>query len=111
MRTNEARIHLVRVRTAQCRRRRLRLLTAVCTAASLLLVAGVGLRMPELMARASSGDVLHATGAASLIADHAALGYILMGLLSFLLGVCVTLILLRLRRRPARRRWEGDDEL
>ena len=111
MRTNEERIRLVRVRTEQCRRRRLRLLIAACAAAVLLLIAGVGLRMPDAMARASAGDAIHATGAASLIADHAALGYILMGLLSFLLGVCVTLLLYRLRRRPARRRWEDDDEL
>ena len=95
MRTNEERMHLACEGAAMRRQRRRRRRSLACMAAGLLLVAGVGLRMPELMARASSIDVLRATGAASLIADHAALGYILMGLLSFLLGVCVTLLLYR----------------
>ena len=40
------------------------------------------------------------------------LGYIVMGLLAFLLGVCVTVLLYRLRRRNERRsREEKEDEL
>ena len=115
MRTNEERIRLVHEQTAARKRRaaqvRRRALDAVCMAACLLLVAGFAALMPQLMSRGTEGGVIHASGAASLIGDNAALGYILMGLLAFLLGVCVTLILLRLRRRPARRRWEDDDEL
>ena len=116
MRTNEERIRLVHERTAQRRReraqRRRRALDAACMAACLLLVAGAGTLMPGLMARATGSSVAHASGAASLIGDHAALGYILMGLLAFLLGVCVTVFLYRLRRREERRRREEDgDEL
>ena len=70
-----------------------------------------GALMPELMAHVTEGGVTHASGAASLIGDHAALGYILMGLLAFLLGVCVTVCLYRLRRRDERRRREDSDEL
>ncbi|MEI3367100.1 MAG: hypothetical protein V8R59_16335 [Enterocloster sp.] len=47
----------------------------------------------------------------SLIGSHAALGYIVMGLLAFLLGVCVTVLLYRLRRRNERRSEEKEDEL
>ena len=46
-----------------------------------------------------------------MIGSHAALGYIVMGLLAFLLGVCVTVLLYRLRRRNERRsREEKEDE-
>ena len=34
-----------------------------------------------------------------------------MGLLSFFLGVCITVLLYRLRRRSERRREDKDDEL
>ena len=80
-------------------------------AACLLLVAGFAALMPQLMSRRAEGGVIHASGAASLIGDNAALGYILMGLLAFLLGVCVTVLLYRLRRRAERRRREDEDEL
>ena len=115
MRTNEERIHLVRQRTAARKRKRARrkrrALDAACMAACLLLVAGFAALMPQLMSRGAEGGVIHASGAASLIGDNAALGYILMGLLAFLLGVCVTVSLYRLRRRDERRRMEDSDEL
>ena len=115
MRTNEERIHLVRQRTAARKRKRARrkrrALDAACMAACLLLVAGVGARMPGRRARATGGRVAQVQGAASLIADHAALGYILIGLLAFLLGACVTALLYRLRRREERRKREDRNEL
>ena len=115
MRTNEERIHLVHEGTAARNRmrsqRKRRALNAACLAACLLLVAGCGMLMPDLTSHATEGAVTHASGAASLIGDHAALGYILMGLLAFLLGVCVTVLLYRLRRRAERRRREDEDEL
>lgn len=116
MRTNEERIRLVHERTLQRKRerarRKRRALDAACMASCLLLVAGAGAIMPGLMARTAGSSVAHASGAASLIGGHAALGYILMGLLAFLLGVCVTVCLYRLRRRDERRRREeGSDEL
>lgn len=38
-------------------------------------------------------------------------GYLLMGAVCFLLGVCVTLLLLRLRSGAKRRHRDDDDEL
>ena len=115
MRTNKERIQLIHERTAQRKRKRAQLrqrLNAACMASCLLAVAVTGALMPELMARAAAGGVVHVSGAASLIGSHAALGYILMGLMAFLLGVCVTVCLYRLRRRDERRRREeGSDEL
>lgn len=114
MRTNRERARLVHERTAALRRemraRRRRRLNAVCMAACLLLVTGIGALMPMLMENVSSG-VSHASGTASLIAENGALGCILVGLFAFLLGVCVTVLLYRLRGADERRRQdEPDDE-
>lgn len=111
MRTNRERARLVHERTAALRRemraRRRRRLNAVCMAACLLLVTGIGALMPMLM----ENVVSHASGTASLIAENGALGCILVGLFAFLLGVCVTVLLYRLRGADERRRQdEPDDE-
>ncbi len=115
MRTNKERARLVHERTAALRRemraRRRRRLNAVCMAACLLLVTGIGALMPMLMENVSSGGVSHASGTASLIAENGALGCILVGLFAFLLGVCVTVLLYRLRGADeCRRQDEPDDE-
>lgn len=116
MRTNEERARLIHKRTAEIKRenkkKKQRRLDAVCMAACLLLVVGIGSLMPGWMEGVVAGGVSHASGTASLIGSSAALGYILMGLLAFLLGVCVTVLLYRLRRRNEHRHQEDrDDEL
>lgn len=116
MRTNEERIGLVRKRTAELKQKKQqkkrRVLNAVCVAACMIFIVGIGALMPTLMSGVAEGGVIHTLGVASLIAENAALGYILMGLLAFFLGVCVTVLLYRLRRRNERRHKEaGDDEL
>lgn len=114
MRTNEERIRLIRKRTAELkreqRRRKQRVWDGVCVAACLLLIVGLGLWMPEQLA--SSGQQTHSPmGVASLVSGHGALGYILMGLLSFLLGVCVTVLLYRMRNGTKPEDEEREDEL
>lgn len=116
MRTNEERAGLVHKRAAEIKRERQkkkqRALDMSCIAACLILVIGLGLFMPELAAGIPSGEVHHAFGAASLVGSHAALGYILMGLMAFLLGVFVTVLLYRLHRRNERKQQENsNDEL
>ena len=116
MRTNEERAGLIQKRTAEIKRERQkknqRALDTICIAACLILVVGVGSFMPGLAAGIPGGEVHHASGAASLVGSHAALGYILMGFMAFLLGVCVTMLLYRLHRRNERKQRENwDDEL
>ena len=87
MRTTEERTHLIRKRTAELKRgqqrRKQRVWDCVCVAACLLLVVGLGVWMPEWL----SSPVSHSpAGTASLIGSHGALGYIVMGLLCFLLA-------------------------
>ena len=113
MRTNEERAGLIQKRTAEIKRERQkkkqRALDTVCIAACLILVVGIGSFMPGLVVGIPGGEVHHASGAASLVGSHAALGYILMGLMAFLLGVCATVLLYRLHRRNEREQQENSD--
>lgn len=116
MRTNEERAGLVHKRAAEIKRERQkkkqRALDMSFIAACLILVVGIGSFMPGLAAGIPGGEVHHASGAASLVGSHAALGYILMGLMAFLLGVFVTVLLYRQRRRNERKQQENsNDEL
>ena len=113
MRTNEERTRLIHKRTAEIKRENQKKkqhgLDAVCMAACLLLVVGIGALMPGLMAGIADGGVSHTSGAASLVGSHGALGYILMGIMAFLLGVCVTVLLYRQHRRNEREQQENSD--
>ena len=116
MRTNEERAGLIQKRTAEIKRerqkRKQRTLDMICIAACLLLIIGIGSFLPDWVVGIPGGEVHHASGAASLVGSHAALGYILMGLMAFLLGVFVTVLLYRLHRRNKRKQQENlDDEL
>ena len=116
MRTNEERAGLIHKRTVELqkeqKKRKQRASDTICIAACLILIVGIGSFMPGLTAGIPGGEVHHASGAASLVGSHAALGYILMGLMAFLLGVCVTMLLYRLHRRNERKQRENsNDEL
>lgn len=116
MRTNEERAGLIHKRTAEIKRERQkkkqRALDMICIAVCLILVVGIGSFMPGWTAGVSGGEVHHTSGAASLVGSHAALGYILMGIMAFLLGVFVTVLLYRLHRSNERKKRENsDDEL
>ena len=116
MRTDEERTRLIQKRSAEIKRerqkRKQRALDLICIAACLLLIVGIGSFLPDWVVGIPGGEVHHASGAASLVGSHAALGYILMGLMAFLLGVCVTVLLYRLHRRNERKQRENsDDEL
>ena len=116
MRTNEERAGLIHKRRLEIKRERQkkkqRALDMICIAACLILVVGICAFMPELTVGISGGEVQHASGAASLVGSHAALGYILIRLMDLLLGVCVTVLLHRLHRRNERKQQEnGNDEL
>lgn len=102
MKTDAERMALIRQRTAQLQRqaraRQMLLIDAGCMAACLVLVVCLGLAMPGW---AGTSVALHVspTGTAGMLSERGADGYILVGVLSFLLGSCVTILLYRLRRR------------
>lgn len=111
MKTDAERMALIRQRTAQLQRqaraRQMLLIDAGCMAACLVLVVCLGLAMPGW---AGTSVALHVSPA-GMLSERGADGYILVGVLSFLLGSCVTILLYRLRRSSEKKHTRDDDEL
>ena len=101
MRSHEERITETKRRIAkieQEKRRRDTITMASAVAACLALLIGASLAMPGIAASIQTGDYSGFETAASIFHGGAALGYIVIGLLAFLLGVCVTVLCFRLRQ-------------
>ena len=115
MRTNEERTALVRRRTREIReeqlrkkqKRRMAVLGGVSLAACLTILTVVGTAMPQILSGFGQASVSHTSGTASLLAGSEALGYVMMAIFAFLLGVCVTLLLHVIHRRQQRQRQEA----
>lgn len=102
MRSHEERVAEAKRRIAKIERaKRLRRNTftmASAVAACLALLIGASLAMPGIAANIQTGNYSGFETAASMYGGGAALGYIVIGLLAFLLGVCVTVLCFRLRQ-------------
>lgn len=102
MRSHEERVAEAKRRIAKMEReKRLRRNTVTmvsAVAACLALLIGASLAMPGIAASIQTGDYAGFETAASMYGGGAALGYIVIGLLAFLLGVCVTVLCFRLRQ-------------
>ena len=85
-----------RQREKRLRRDKITMISAA--AACLALLIGASLAMPGIAANIQTGDYSGFETAASIFHGGAALGYIVIGLLAFLLGVCVTVLCFRLRQ-------------
>ena len=110
MRSYEERVAETKRRIAKIerekRRRRNTVTMASAVAACLALLIGASLAMPGIAASIQTGDYSGFETAASIFHGGAALGYIVIGLLAFLLGVCVTVLCFRLRQMS---REDGQD--
>ena len=102
MRSHEERVAETKRRIAKIERekrlRRNTITMASAVAACLALLIGASLAMPGIATRIQAGDYSGFETAASIFHGGAALGYIVIGLLAFLLGVCVTVLCFRLRQ-------------
>ena len=102
MRSHEERVAEAKRRIAAREReqklRRGRMIGLAAAAACLALIVGVSLVMPGLAAQTQPDDYSGFETAASIFHGSAALGYIVIGLLAFLLGVCVTVLCFRIRQ-------------
>ena len=102
MRSHEERVAETKRRIAKIeqekRRRRNTVTMASAVAACLALLIGASLAMPSIAANIQTGDYSGFETAASIFHGGAALGYIVIGLLAFLLGVCVTVLCFRIRQ-------------
>ena len=110
MRSHEERVAEAKRRIAKMERekqRRRNTVTMVsAVAACLVLLIGASFAMPGIAANIQTGDYSGFETAASMYGGGA-LGYIVIGLLAFLLGVCVTVLCFRLRQMN---REDGQDE-
>ena len=101
MRSHEERVAETKRRIAKMerekRRRRNTITMASAVAACLVLLIGASLAMPGIAANIQTGDYSGFETAASMYSG-AALGYIVIGLLAFLLGVCVTVLCFRIQQ-------------
>ena len=102
MRSHEDRVAETKRRIAKIERgkrlRRNMIAMVSAVAACLVLLIGASLAMPGIAASLQTGDYSGFETAASIFHGGAALGYIVIGLLAFLLGVCVTVLCFRLRQ-------------
>ena len=102
MRSHEERVAETKRRIAKIerekRRRRNTVTMASAVAACLVLLIGASLALPGIAASIRTGDYSGFETAASMYGGGAALGYIVIGLLAFLLGVCVTVLCFRLHQ-------------
>ena len=102
MRSHEERVAETKRRIAKIERekrlRRDKFTMISAAAACLALLIGASLAMPSIAMRIQTGDYSGFETAASIFHGCAALGYIVIGLLAFLLGVCVTVLCFRLRQ-------------
>ena len=110
MRSHEERVAETKRRIAKIERekrlRRDKITMISAAAACLVLLIGASLAMPGIAAKIQTGDYSDFETAASMYGGSAALGYIVIGLLAFLLGVCVTVLCFRLRQMS---REDGQD--
>ena len=102
MRSHEERVAETKRRIAKMERekrlRRNTITAASAVAACLALIVGVSFVMPDIAVKIQTGGYAGFETAASIFHGGAALGYIVIGLLAFLLGVCVTVLCFRLRQ-------------
>ena len=101
MRTTEERIQALRARAAElerARRRRIRLLQAGSAAACFGIIAALAFLMPGLtdtLAREPAAESMRA----SIFSGGSALGFLVIGVLAFLLGIAVTVFCFYLHKR------------
>jgi len=111
MRTTSERVTAIEKRTRELQRqRRARrdfLAAGLSAAACFVLIVGIALKMPGLMAGqdAAAGA---GSGAAGVFAASGAAGYVVIGLLAFALGCGVTILCTRLHRQEREKHDDRD---
>ena len=112
MRSHEERFAETKRRIAARQRREQRRRSTITTlsaaAACLVLIVGVSFAMPGMVAGVRPGDFAGYETAASMYGGGDALGYIIVGLLAFLLGVCMTILCFRLQQMERDEKDEGQ---
>ena len=114
MRSHEERIAEVRRRIAekerQKRRKQRRIVAISCIAACLAVIVGVSFAMPGIVGQIEPGTSSGFETAATILGGSTALGYIVIGLLAFVLGACVTILCFRIHQLNKEEQTEKQKE-
>lgn len=112
MRSNEERVAEVKRRMEQKKRQeelhRSRIVMASAVAASLLFIAGLSFFMPGIAGQISTDGYSNYGMTASIFHNSSALSYIIIGLVAFILGVCVTILGVRIHHLNNTQQNAGD---
>lgn len=113
MLSNEERVTEVKRRIEQKKRQkalyRSRIVMISAVAASLLFIAGLSVFLPGISSQISSTDgYSHYGMTASIFHNSNALSYIIIGLAAFVLGVCVTILCVRIHYLNKEQQHAGD---
>ena len=111
---DEERIAEVKRRIAkkeqQQRLRRRRIVSAVCIAACFAVIVGVSFAMPGIIGRIEPSTSSGFETAATILGGSTALGYMVIGLLAFILGACVTILCFRIHQLNKEEQTEKQKE-
>ena len=114
MRSTEERVAAVKRRVAQIerqkRQRKNRILALSSVAACLAVIVGAAFAMPGISEKLLVGDYAGYATTASIFSGSAAAGYIIIGLLAFVLGVCVTVLCFGLKAFQKKDEETGDGD-
>lgn len=101
MRNLDERMGAVKQRAVQLerekRKRRIRVLKVGMVAACLAMVVGLGFFMPWFLPEHVSGVRYDSGMVAGIFEENKSLGYIVVGVLAFVLGICVTVVCYKVR--------------
>ena len=101
MRSHKERVAAVKRRVAQIewqkRQRKNRIVALSSVAVCLAVIVGASFAMPSMVEKLTVGDYAGYETAASIFSGSAAAGYVIIGLLAFALGVCVTVLCFKLK--------------
>lgn len=103
MRNTEQRVAAVKRRAKEIQRqkkaRRGRIVGISSAATCLIFIVGLSFAMPGIMTGMANGAYTYVGAAASIFDGSGGFGYVLIGLLAFVLGVSVTILCYRIRLR------------
>lgn len=102
MRSNEERVAAVKARIAEKEKQKKKHLSRAITvssmAASIALIVVLSGIMPGMIQRFDTDRLQKYKAAASIFGNGAGSGYIMIALIAFVLGICVTVFCFRVRR-------------
>ena len=112
MRSTEERVAAVKERAKILEdntKRRNRAISLGAVVACIVMISFVAVNMPDVVDSLSAAQLKYGGAAASIFADESALGYIFIGLVSFVLGCGVTILSFYLKRKETGEPGDGID--